>query len=244
MDSLKRDIERYFEEMRVRLSVVDETKKEIDRLVAPDFSLFSILWVDEVRLSNMIARLLDPSASHGQGRKFLDAFLDTLESIQSGGRIGQFQQAWHDSSRIKVEIEQSTNMIEASQRRMDILVHGNNYGLMIENKPWAVDQMDQMSDYGKYLEARFTERYIMIYLSGDGTPPNNAGFTKEGKAEFDELMRNGNILLMAFRPHLTCWLQRCLELTEADRVRWIIKDFITYLESTFPVSSSDKLEAQ
>lgn len=244
METLKHDIARYFEEMRVRLSVVDETKKEIDRLVAPDFSLFSILWVDEVRLSNMIAHLLDPSGKHGQGRLFLDAFLDTLESIQSGGRIGQFRKAWSGSTTIKVEIEKATDMIEASQRRMDILVHGNGYGMMIENKPWAVDQMDQLSDYGRHLEKCFNEQYSMIYLSGDGTPPDNASFTKNGKFEFDELVRNGHILLIAFRPHLTCWLQRCLQLSEADRVRWVIKDFITYLESAFPVSLSDKLEAQ
>ena len=68
-------LQNYFEEMRVRIGVVRTVKKEIDRLVAPDFSLFNVLWADEVRLSNMIATLLDPTAQHGQGSKFLVAFL-------------------------------------------------------------------------------------------------------------------------------------------------------------------------
>lgn len=246
MESVTSDIARYFEEMRVRLGVVDETKKELDRLVAPDFNLFSILWSDEVRLSNMIASLLNPSESHGQGSTFLDAFLDTLEdknpSISAAHKIRDFKHAWIDSKNIKVEIEQSTGMIEATQRRMDILVRGNNYGLMIENKPWAADQKDQMKDYRDELSKRFQHgQHAMIYLSGDGTPPTEYSLSDMDRNTFEQ---NGELLVIAYRPHLTSWLQRCLALAEADRVRWIIKDFIAYIETSFPISKPSQAEAQ
>lgn len=246
MENAAADIARYFEEMRVRIGVADETQKELDRLVAPDFNLFSILWPDEVRLSNMIAQLLNPSESHGQGSIFLYAFLDTLENnnpfILAAHKIRDFKHAWIDSKNIQVEIEQSTGMIEATQRRMDILVRGSNYGLMIENKPWAADQKDQMKDYRGELSKRFRHgQHAMIYLSGDGTPPTEYSLSAMDRNTFEQ---NGELLVIAYRPHLTDWLQRCLALAEADRVRWVIKDFIAYIETSFPNSRSSQVEAR
>ena len=241
MGNLMPDFSNYFEHMRVRVSVIDETKKEIDRLVAPDFNLFSMLWPDEVRLSNMIARLLDPSESHGQGRKFLDAFLDMLESANPSDPIEIIKKEWKGPKNIKVELEQTTGMIESSQRRMDILISGENHGLMIENKPWAMDQKDQLTHYYEELSRRFSGRHAMIYLSGDGTPPSEDSLTKK---DFDDLVQKGELLVIAYRPHLTNWLLRCLEIAEADRVRWIIKDFLTYIETEFPTQTSNTLAAR
>lgn len=240
MGNLIPDFAKYFEDMRVRVSVIDEAKKEIDRLVAPDFNLFSMLLPDEVRLSNMIARLLYPSESHGQGRKFLDAFLDILDSANPSDPIAKIKEAWKRPKNIKVELEQTTGMIEASQRRMDILISGESHGLMIENKPWAMDQKDQLTHYHEELSRRFSGRHAMIYLSGDGTPPSEDSLTKK---DFNDLVNKGELLVIAYRPHLTNWLLRCLEIAEADRVRWIIKDFLTYIETEFPIPTSNTLAA-
>lgn len=246
MESATPDIARYFEDMRVRLGVIDQTKKEIDRLIAPDFNLFSILWSDEVRLSNMIACLLNPSESHGQGHIFLNAFLDMLKeyntSISTASKkITDFQLAWANSKNIKSEVEQSTGMIESSQRRMDILVRGDGYGLMIENKPWASDQKDQLKAYRDELSLRFPDKHIMIYLSGNGTPPSEYSLSKKNQDAFEQ---NGELLVIAYDPHLVNWLQRCFDLSEADRVRWVIKDFIAYIKTTFPIYITNQTEAQ
>lgn len=234
MNSVLPDFKKYFQEMLIRLGVAEETKKEIDRLVAPDFNLFSILWSDEVRLSNMIASLLNPLGFHGQGGVFLDAFLNFLEdstpSISATQKIRDIKSAWTNSKNIKSEIEQSTGMIEASQRRMDILVSGNKYGLMIENKPWATDQRDQLKDYHEELSKRF-EQHISIYLSGDGTPPKEHSLSEKIREEHEQ---NGELLIIAYRPNLVEWLQRCVTIAEADRVRWILKDFIVFIENSFP----------
>lgn len=242
----KQNISNYFEDMRVRIAVVDDTKKEIDRLIAPDFNLFSILWSDEVRLSNMIACLLNPSASHGQGRVFLDAFLDSLEDANTSNstveKIREIKIAWANAADdIKSDIEQSTGMIAASQRRMDIVVCGRGYGVMIENKPWAPDQKDQLKDYNKHLSNEFKNGHIMIYLSGNGTPPNENSITTLERKELEE---NGLLLVISYRSHLVNWLQRCLTLAEADRVRWIIKDFISYIEASFSIPITTQSEAQ
>lgn len=250
VDIFMPELARYFEELRVRLGVVDEVKKEVDRLVAPDFNLFSILSVDEVRLSKMIARLLNPYGAHGQGSKFLDAFLDTIKKVNRDVmndenalsdktvNVGEFEPPWSGSKMIKVKTEQSTHTIEASQRRMDILISGHDYGLMIENKPWAIDQKDQLVDYERHLKNCFGGNYLMIYLSGDGSPPSGDSFSVLGKQTFDGMVKNGKFMQMAFRPHLTDWLQDCLAVAEPERVRWILKDFITYIENKFPDSIS------
>jgi len=250
MADLELAIQRYFEELRVILGVVDRTKKEVDRLVAPDFNLFSILGADEVRLSNMISSLLNPTSEHGQGDRFLQAFMDVLHEVvtkkQALGdyQIGevlcqQIQQEWRcNPTSIKVALEQTTSSIAASSRRMDILVSGNDFGLMIENKPWTWDQKDQLADYYVHLSNCFNGS-IMVYLSPSGTDPSEWSLPKQ---KMGELKKDGQLIVIGYRPHLIKWLRKCHATAEADRVRWVIGDFITWIENNFPSSISKEEE--
>jgi len=36
------------------------------------------------------------------------------------------------------------------------------------------------------------------------------------------------------------WIQLCLSVAEADRVRWILKDFLDYIESNFTSNLSNE----
>jgi len=253
MDDRGLEISHYFEEMRVLFGVVDRTKKEVDRLVAPDFNLFSILWADEVRLSNMIASMLDPTSEHGQGDCFLDAFMDMLHTLplhevakkqvddsQTGnGLCRQIQEKWKlHPTNIKVAVEQTTNSIAASSRRMDILVNGNDCALMIENKPWAWDQKDQLVDYNEHLSKCFNN-HVMVYLSRSGADPTEGSLPQE---KMVELKKNGQLIVIGYRPHLIKWLKNCHTKAEADRVRWIIGDFIAWIENNFLISISNEGE--
>lgn len=46
--------------------------------LAPDFNPFDFIEPNEIRLSRILAWLLNPRTSHGQGGRFLDAFLARL----------------------------------------------------------------------------------------------------------------------------------------------------------------------
>lgn len=64
---------------------------------------------------------------------------------------------------------EETNWRLDTLRRMDILVeiyfNGENYALCIENKPFAVDQKNQLKDYADELEQkRYSNRWQLIFV--------------------------------------------------------------------------------
>jgi hypothetical protein len=222
-------LQRYFDELRVRLAVVAEVKKEVDRLFAPDFNPFRLIWMDELRLSNVIANLLDPKASHGQGRRFLDAFLDQLsEKLAEKKPLQNLQKAWAECDGIVVETEATTT----NSRRMDILIHDHSaepHALMIENKPYASDQDRQLQDYADHLK-KYAKTYVMVYLSGDGKPPSEQSLAED---EREQMKQAGHLITLAYGRDLVAWLRQCKTIAEADHVRWILDDFTRYIEDKF-----------
>src|SRR4051812_36234492 len=97
--------------------------------LAPDFNVFDFIAPDELRLSAILAWLLDPAGSHGQGALFLAEFLR---------EIGL---PWldEDLALARVAVEAGTDV----GRRIDVLVRLPGAVLAIENKPFAADQPRQ-----------------------------------------------------------------------------------------------------
>lgn len=243
MNTEVQEIPHYFEELRVRLNTVDRVKKEVDRLIAPDFNPFALLRPDELRLSNVIAALLNPADKHGQGARFLSAFIELLEEVANAHEhLVKIKQLWGQklSPPVKVGVEIPTHLITDSLRRMDILVSSENFGLMIENKPWAWDQPGQLASYHEHLSIGFPLGHVMVYLSGNGAFPSDNSFSE--KVNKNNLLQQGNLIVIGYRPHLTKWLSRCIDLTEAVRVRVILTDLLNWIEANFEMNESDREE--
>jgi hypothetical protein len=128
-----------------------------DRL-APGFSPFQFIQPDEMRLSDILAWMLNPKGSHGQGVRFLEAFVNQCGIV------------WDAQSCMNaiVRTEEPTYAL----RRIDILVMANGRAFAIENKPWADDQERQVFDYLAYLDDLFPAGQCLIYLSSDGSDPS------------------------------------------------------------------------
>ena len=62
---------RFFSELAPRLEMARELDLELDRRLAWRFNSFDYLRTKELGLSRVIANLLNPQASHGQGTVFL-----------------------------------------------------------------------------------------------------------------------------------------------------------------------------
>lgn len=247
MNTEAQEIPHYFEELRVRLNTVDRVKKEVDRLIAPDFNPFALLRPDELRLSNVIAALLNPVDEHGQGARFLSAFIELLEEVTNAHEhLVKIKQSWGQnlSPPVKVGVEIPTHLITDSLRRMDILVSSEvsseKFGLMIENKPWAWDQPGQLASYHEHLSKDFPLGHVMVYLSGNGAPPSDNSFSET--VNKGNLLRQGNLIVIGYRPHLTKWLSRCIYLTEAVRVRVVLTDLLNWIETNFEMNESDREE--
>lgn len=197
------------------LQVVDSTvyahqeakKLYADRL-APDFSVFEFIGADEMKLSTVLAWLLDPDGTHGQGSTFLDLLMHQL--------------GLPPASNVHVSTEFSTE-----NGRFDILIKAPDRRIVIENKPWAGEQLDQIANYVSHL-VKLNEEWKIVYLTPNGTSP--ASINKDDLAS---RMRAGQILTWAYQAEIIDWLERCAGKCNADRVATFIKDFVRYIRTTF-----------
>jgi len=165
-------------------------------------------------MSGIIADLLNPREPHGQGSRFLDLFVELLGNPWAG----------RDREGARVRVEAQTDLIEASQRRIDVLIQLTTGIIGIENKLWAGDLSDQVGAYLRQLEARAEEmghpgQYLLIYLTPTGRLPDEGSINTE---DFRQRLERGQLRLMSYRE-IVVWLETCKAAARAP-------DVITHLE--------------
>ncbi|CAJ0697948.1 PDDEXK-like family protein [Ralstonia mannitolilytica] len=188
--------------------------------LAPEFNALSLLSPDELRLSAVLAELLDPQGRHAQGRKFWDLF------VRHFGLP-----AWANyASKIRVRTEVLTNGAERADRRIDLLVEiDDRCAIAIENKPWAADQDRQVADYLTHLQVRYPSDHALIYLSGMGSAPAPSSITATERMQAESDKR----LLIAGFNQLVPWLAECRGACEAPTVAAFLREFEDYIRAEF-----------
>ena len=187
-----------------------------------EFDLLSALDPDEMQLSRMFADFLNPEGSHGQGAVFLQALLDYVWDAErpQAAQLREIQSA-------KVDVEYS---IEGS-RRIDITIEAKfsateSIWIGIENKPWAIEQKDQLLDYYNALKRK--SRYcdpVVLFWHGYGRDSDTKGEAK-------------NIIEMSYvendkKKSATGWLKICRGLTRAPEVWQGLLMLERYIDSNF-----------
>ena len=227
------EFKQFFDELNSRSKAAKELDRELDQRLAHRFNVFDYLQDDELGLSRVIADLLDPEASHGQGTVFLRSLLG-LKALQN-------RREWPslDGSQIWVDVEREKRTSEG--RRIDIAVKISSsddkpYCLAVENKPYADDQDSQVSDYLKYLSKEFRERFLLIYISPIGQGPSEESISETEIREWKE-----HFVIMPYdvsqeepsdrfyddfriRHSVADWLRECQRNCEVDQLRWFLRD--------------------
>jgi hypothetical protein len=218
----REDLVHFTGNLQYRLKLLARTRQHTDRLLATRFNVFAYIRPNENRLSDVIAGLLDANGDHGQGDAFLKAFIEAL--------CGPTPPPWDFRAVLR---EKATSLIESDRRRLDVLVDLASFGIGIENKPWAAEQDDQIGDYVANLERRFAGNYVIVYLSSAGAEPTSIDETARKK-----LLKEGKLVLWAYRGRFNEWLKRCHQICEAEKIRWFLYDLIAYGETTFTATKS------
>jgi hypothetical protein len=161
------------------------------------FNIFSITKIERLEVnthSAMIAELLNPSGSHGQGDKFLTLFL----------RILMPEQSFQGAQNAKVFKEKSFN---EGRDRVDILIELKNHVFLIENKIDALDGKKQLRRYADILDIFFARKEgHLIYLTTEG-------FTAE------EYSHCGvEYQCISYREDIIDWLNLCIEAVNTSPV--------------------------
>lgn len=196
--------------------------------LAPRFNSFKFIRPDEMKLSEILAMLLNPQGDHAQGDIYLRLFFAEIDLTYPNYK-----------GNIKIGCEVSTDRIENKSRRIDIEINfGDQFGLAIENKPWTYDQFQQLSDYAKQMQNKFGENWCLIYLSGyDSNPSEDSA----SPAQIETWEENSQYKQINF-GHIVEWLKKCEAQCQADHVRHFLRDFIGYCKNEF-LGETDMVDA-
>lgn len=217
------DIRAFFDEANALVGAATRVDLELAERIGIRFNVFDFIRPNENRVSDILRDLLDPRGSHGQGPRFLEAFLATCGIAKPQCDLA--------SAHVSRESPTSTLQIE---RRIDLVIDfvGTSCpAIGIENKPWANEQVMQLADYAEHLQRRYEGRFHLIYLSGDGSRPTTL-------AAHEELQAQGKFHLIPYNSigkpgTLRRWIKQCVYLASAEKVRWFLRDFAEWIERNF-----------
>jgi hypothetical protein len=208
----EKTIQNFFEDLKFRLVIYDDARAQTDMYLASRFNVFDYLEPNENLLSDMIADLLDPKGKHGQKDAFLQVF---LKQVGKQEFLSSFKSV-------------NREFFTSNERRIDIVLDFENFGIGIENKPFAQEQVEQVGDYVDFLNKRYKGNFLMIYLSHDGLKPKSIDVKTR-----EEFENNGKFDVWTFRTHLIAFIEASIKETQADKVRHFLRDFHQYVVNNF-----------
>ena len=190
------------------------------------FNPFQFLRTDEMGLSKILAFLLDPTETHGQGDLFLNSFLKFINKHQ----FLAYQKVNIYLEKItKEENDEITNETTNKNGRHDIFIEGildnkTSWVISIENKlQGAIDQPKQMHTYDKDLKNYVSDSYFLIYLPIFSNNPPEKSISED---KWAELMSDKKAMVLS-ASMLIQWLDNTLIIAPA--VKQFCNDFKKFL---------------
>ena len=144
----------------------DEVGPNADR--SARFNIFRALRLEthEIRHSNFLGWLFDPSESHGQGDLFLRSFVEAIDEARPRGqRIVVGARRSFADAQVSREVDQLDLRIVIPECRVVIAV---------ENKLFTREHSAQLSRYAESIRRDFPDwRHILLYLTLDAETPSD-----------------------------------------------------------------------
>ncbi|MGE8067075.1 PD-(D/E)XK nuclease family protein [Pseudomonas sp. NPDC089569] len=166
----------------------DQVRQDKAHLAASGeaFNIFSITKIERAEVnthSAMIAELLNPRGSHGQGSTFLALFLSVMK----------FE---HDCSLSNANVRKEQSF-PGARGRVDIVIHLKEHLILIENKIDAQDGNEQLKQYADIGQAS-GKTWHLWYLSKRGV-------------DADERSHRGvEYQRLSYSAHILEWLELCV----------------------------------
>ena len=207
------------------------------------FNPFQFLQTDEMGLSKILAFLLDPTETHGQGDLFLNSFLKFIGKHQflAYQKVNIYLEkiTKEENDEITNEI---TNETTNKNGRHDIFIEGildnkTSWVISIENKlQGAIDQPKQMHTYDKDLKNYVSDSYFLIYLPIFSNNPPEKSISED---KWAKLMSDKKAMVLS-ASMLIKWLDNTLIIAPA--VKQFCNDFKKFLSEDIMGNTQDSNE--
>lgn len=194
-----------------QVSIIGKKNAEILDATGGRFNMFRVCGVNhyENTHSAILTEFLNPKGTHGLKSKLLECFIKTLgENFTING---------FNCENARIYTEYST-----SKGRIDILIEDEKRkkAIIIENKIYANDQLNQLERYDSYAEETYQKgNYQILYL------------TLDGKEATEQSGEGVSYLTISYEENIINWLEKCVAIASRfPIVRETIIQYINYLK--------------
>jgi PD-(D/E)XK nuclease superfamily len=192
-----------------QVSIINKKNLEILDATGGRFNIFRLCRVNhyENTHSTIIAEFINPNGSHGLKSKLLECLINSLG--------GNFKITDFNFNKAIIRTEYST-----SEGRLDILIEDNqNKAIIIENKIYAPDAINQLKRYDKYAQETYKKGYQIFYLTLFG---DKASEKSGGGIEY---------LPISYKEDIINWLEKCVSISARfPIVRETIIQYINHIK--------------
>lgn len=182
--------------------VVAQKHEALAAASGQNFNLFAILRreTDEVHThSAILAELLNPTGSHGQGPVFAQLFAKRFRIPDEG------------IERAHVRCEQTVD----KGSRADILMEWEETCVVVENKIYASDQPKQLERYHAHAKKWDSNKVIYLTLHGDDPSDDSLGS-----------LQPEEIACISYESDVVAWLDDCIkEVARVPQIREILAHY-------------------
>ncbi len=205
-------------------------ESELESQSGERFNLLQILKVGHLEVkthSPILAELLDPLGSHGQGCCFLKLFVDQLGGSEKGVEEEISTECFIvEGAEVKME-HHIGRVTETEGGRIDILIRDSaKKHILIENKIYAGEQENQILRYQQY-----DQKAHIIFLTLDGRSPTSAGEMPIEK-----------IQCISYEKDIIEWLEACRkEVATVPIVRESLTQYINLIKILTNQNTSSRM---
>lgn len=183
----------------------------------------------EVQMCRILADLLDPDGTHGDGAKYLiDFFAEVLHKDVSNAAL-QSAQVYRE-------------YLVANDRRIDIVISYHGGFVPIEVKINADDQKSQCYDYYHFAK-RKDKNACIVYLTKNGYRPSEYSVTGSSGDKLDDSV----IRCISFEQDILSWLKRIKYVASESMIPFIdqfagaVQDFVNTEDKEYKMKLTDKI---
>jgi hypothetical protein len=184
-----------------QVGAISKKYHEIAKITGENFNVFRVLKIhsDEVKMhSALLAELLNPEGTHGQGDIFLKLFIEHFN-----GKVADVLMIkdFHYPGTSVMSEKYIGEKTAVTGGRIDLLItDGKNARVIIENKIYAADQENQLIRYHNFdIKAR------LCYLTLDGKSPS------DWSSKNEDLDLKDKVILLSYKHDIVTWLEACLK---------------------------------
>jgi len=219
-----------------KIHTIHSHHQKIAKLTGENFNLLKLLHMGHYEVkthSPILADLLDPDGTHGQGDVFLKLFVGLINT-----KTDENFESFNSNSAIVITEKSIGEVTSTEGGRIDIHIQDSTENLLlIENKIYAQEQENQMARYYNYAKEK-NKPFRLIYLTLYGSQATNIS-----KDIADNVQQN--TINLSYQSDIIQWLEQCRkEVATVPLVRESLTQYIHLLKDLTNQNTNDHMSQE